>query len=277
MTPVRDPALGVAGAHAGGGGAGTECRRSRRSARKWELDATVIGQVTDDGLFRVTHDGRTVAEIPGQPLVDDCPIYTPEAREAPAAAARAPRPAPPPGPRGRRPRPLERCSTRRPSRASGGSSSSTTRPSRPARCSARAATPACFRVGEESFALAVSVDCNDRLRRARPVRGRQGHRGGGGAQRRLHRRRPARHHRLPQLRQSREAGGLLPVPRGRAAGSATPAVAFDTPVTGGNVSFYNESPTGAVDPTPTVGMVGLLRRSRGPGAQPLPGSRRPAS
>ncbi len=36
--------------------------------------------------------------------------------------------------------------------------------------------------------------------------------------------------------------------------------AFETPVTGGNVSFYNESPTGAVDPTPTVGMVGLLER-----------------
>jgi phosphoribosylformylglycinamidine synthase len=29
-------------------------------------------------------------------------------------------------------------------------------------------------------------------------------------------------------------------------------------VTGGNVSFYNESPLGAVYPTPTVGMVGLL-------------------
>jgi phosphoribosylformylglycinamidine synthase len=34
--------------------------------------------------------------------------------------------------------------------------------------------------------------------------------------------------------------------------------AFETPVTGGNVSFYNESPRGAIDPTPTVGMVGLL-------------------
>jgi phosphoribosylformylglycinamidine synthase len=33
---------------------------------------------------------------------------------------------------------------------------------------------------------------------------------------------------------------------------------FETPVTGGNVSFYNESPSGAVDPTPMVGMVGLL-------------------
>jgi len=33
---------------------------------------------------------------------------------------------------------------------------------------------------------------------------------------------------------------------------------FNTPVTGGNVSFYNESPNMAVYPTPTIGMVGLV-------------------
>lgn len=33
---------------------------------------------------------------------------------------------------------------------------------------------------------------------------------------------------------------------------------FNTPVTGGNVSFYNQSPDGPVYPTPTIGMVGLL-------------------
>ncbi|MBM3915375.1 MAG: phosphoribosylformylglycinamidine synthase subunit PurL [Sphingomonadales bacterium] len=33
---------------------------------------------------------------------------------------------------------------------------------------------------------------------------------------------------------------------------------FDTPVTGGNVSFYNQNPDGPVHPTPTIGMVGLL-------------------
>ncbi len=33
---------------------------------------------------------------------------------------------------------------------------------------------------------------------------------------------------------------------------------FDTPVTGGNVSFYNESPDTAVYPTPTIGMLGLI-------------------
>ena len=33
---------------------------------------------------------------------------------------------------------------------------------------------------------------------------------------------------------------------------------FNTPVTGGNVSFYNQHPEGAVYPTPTIGMVGIL-------------------
>ena len=34
--------------------------------------------------------------------------------------------------------------------------------------------------------------------------------------------------------------------------------ALDTPVTGGNVSFYNESPDGAVLPTPVIGMLGVI-------------------
>src|SRR5690606_23862393 len=34
--------------------------------------------------------------------------------------------------------------------------------------------------------------------------------------------------------------------------------AFDTPVVSGNVSLYNESPAGAIYPTPVIGMVGVL-------------------
>ncbi len=41
-------------------------------------------------------------------------------------------------------------------------------------------------------------------------------------------------------------------------GMAEVCRALQIPVTGGNVSFYNESPAGAVDPTPVVGVVGLL-------------------
>jgi phosphoribosylformylglycinamidine synthase len=35
---------------------------------------------------------------------------------------------------------------------------------------------------------------------------------------------------------------------------------FNAPVTGGNVSLYNQSPDGPIDPTPTVAMVGLIEK-----------------
>jgi phosphoribosylformylglycinamidine synthase len=35
--------------------------------------------------------------------------------------------------------------------------------------------------------------------------------------------------------------------------------AFNIPITGGNVSLYNENPSGAIDPTPIVGMMGLFK------------------
>ncbi|MEO6949068.1 MAG: phosphoribosylformylglycinamidine synthase subunit PurL [Ginsengibacter sp.] len=41
-------------------------------------------------------------------------------------------------------------------------------------------------------------------------------------------------------------------------GMSEACLKFNTPVTGGNVSFYNQSPSGPVYPTPTIGMVGLL-------------------
>src|SRR5438309_2507381 len=43
-------------------------------------------------------------------------------------------------------------------------------------------------------------------------------------------------------------------------GAAEACRAFGTPVTGGNVSLYNENPAGVVDPTPTIGMVGLIEK-----------------
>ncbi len=57
--------------------------------------------------------------------------------------------------------------------------------------------------------------------------------------------------------------------------------AFQTPVTGGNVSFYNERQSGAaIDPTPVIGMIGLIvghgtwdmghGRSRSHGPRPMP-------
>ncbi len=44
---------------------------------------------------------------------------------------------------------------------------------------------------------------------------------------------------------------------------------FGTPVTGGNVSLYNQSPAGAIDPTPTVGMVGMIEKASHITTQPF--------
>jgi phosphoribosylformylglycinamidine synthase len=41
-------------------------------------------------------------------------------------------------------------------------------------------------------------------------------------------------------------------------GMGEACIRFNTPVTGGNVSFYNQGPEGPVYPTPTIGMVGLV-------------------
>jgi phosphoribosylformylglycinamidine synthase subunit PurL len=46
-----------------------------RVFRKWGLDAVAIGTVTGDGLLRVKQHGRTVAEIPNRELADEAPLY----------------------------------------------------------------------------------------------------------------------------------------------------------------------------------------------------------
>lgn len=45
-----------------------------------------------------------------------------------------------------------------------------------------------------------------------------------------------------------------------ARGIADACRALDVPVTGGNCSLYNQNPEGAIDPTPTIAMVGLIEK-----------------
>ena len=181
---------------------------------KWELSATPIGQVTDDGIFRVRHDGRVVAAIPGQRLVDDCPIYHPEAREGDAARGAG-------APRARRGRPgadlhgalaaAARCAQPR-QQALG------LRAVRFHRAGVDRARARRRRGRAPGAGHRVRARRHGRLQhplgRARSLRGRQGDGRRGGPQHRLHRRPAPRHHRLPQLRQPGKARGLLPVPRG---------------------------------------------------------------
>ncbi len=55
--------------------AGAE-ERVRQVFAKWELDAVVIGRVTDDGTLRVLFEGAEVAALPIQVLTDAAPAYT---------------------------------------------------------------------------------------------------------------------------------------------------------------------------------------------------------
>ena len=52
-----------------------------RVFEKWDLHAVRIGEVTGDGLLRVRNGGTTVAEIPNRPLADEAPLYDRPYRE----------------------------------------------------------------------------------------------------------------------------------------------------------------------------------------------------
>lgn len=58
----------------------------REVLERWDLQAATIGKVTDDGMFRVREDGVVRVEIPVKPLVDDCPTYVREGGMSPATA-----------------------------------------------------------------------------------------------------------------------------------------------------------------------------------------------
>lgn len=58
--------------------------------KKWGLDARIVGSVKDDGMMRVLNHGEVVAEIPSRPLADEAPLYdrphTQPLREVPMEA-----------------------------------------------------------------------------------------------------------------------------------------------------------------------------------------------
>ena len=228
-------------------------------AAKWELDATPIGRVTDDGMYRAKWGDQVVVEIPGQRLIDDCPVYHPEAREDERVVRlRSEGPAP----RFPLPDPSEVLLTLldHPPIASKRwvyeQYDSTVQAGTVVGPGGDAGV---LRVRDADFGVAVTVDCNSRYVLLDPYEG--GKAAVAEAARNiactgarplgitdcLNFGSPERPEVFYQFRES-------------CRGIAEACRAMGTPVTGGNVSFYNESPAGAVDPTPVVGMVGLLSR-----------------
>jgi phosphoribosylformylglycinamidine synthase II len=226
---------------------------------RWDLDATPIGRVTGDGQYRCTWADQVVVEIPGRPLVEDCPVYRPSAREDEAIVRlRGERPAP------HSPLPdvtqsLLTLLDHPPIASKRWVYEQYDSSVQAGTVSAPGGDAGVLWLRGTAFGLAVTTDGNARYVRLRPYEG------GKAA--------------VAEAARNIACTGARPLGitdclnfgnperpavffqfRETCRGIADACRALDTPVTGGNVSFYNESPTGAVDPTPVVGMVGLLER-----------------
>lgn len=230
-----------------------------RILEKWELEAAVIGHVTDDGLYRVRENGVIVCEIPGEQLVK-CPTYVREARESESVRAL------------REWRPGEAEYGRADQDSLGvlqrllGSPNiaskrwiydqydTTVRTNTVVEPGGDAGV---LRVRNTRRGIAATVDCNGRYVYLNPKRGAM-----------IAVAEAARNivcvgARPRAITNNLNFGNPLKPEvyyqmREAVSGMAEACRAFDTPVTGGNVSLYNENPGGAIYPTPTIGMVGVL-------------------
>jgi phosphoribosylformylglycinamidine synthase len=227
---------------------------------RWDLDAETIGHVTDTGRYVVRENGAVVVDLPGEPLVEACPTYTREGREDPQVAAlRAWDPAEiaeadaavDPAEALRR---LLDAPTIASKRWVYEQYDSTVRTNTVVGPGSDAAV---IRLRGTHRAVAATVDCNGRYVHLNPFRGGQ--------------------IAVAEAARNLVCSGALP----RAVtdnlnfgnplkpevyhqmsealrGIAEACRALETPVTGGNVSLYNENPRGAIYPTPTIGMVGIV-------------------
>lgn len=234
-------------------------KRVQEIFKKWGLHSVIIGRVTDDEMLRVKNHGEVVAEIPAATLAlgGGAPQYTRE-RKKPAYLAEANK--------------LDLVEMRVPDDLNGVLLQLLGTPNiaskrwvyeqydtqvRTGTVVGPGSDAAVLRIRKTNKALATSTDCNGRYCYLNP-------RTGG---------------RIAVAEAARNVvcSGAKPLAITNClnfgdpydqevywtffecvAGMSESCRTFETPVTGGNVSFYNEDPERIVYPTPVVGMVGLV-------------------
>ena len=230
----------------------------RRILEKWELDAAVIGRVTDDGQFRILENGRVVADIPALPLTEGCPTYEREGAEAAEIAA------------------LRAADLSEHLIPEGDLTKSfllllgspnvaskrwiyhqydtTVRTSTAVRPGGDAGV---IRIRGTTLGVAATTDCNGRLVYLEPKSGAMAAVAEAARNlacvgavptavtNNLNFGNPLKAHIYYQLREA-------------VLGMVEACTAFETPVTGGNVSLFNETDGRAIYPTPVIGMVGVI-------------------
>jgi len=223
---------------------------------KWDLHAAHIGEVTSDGYMRVKDHGKVVAEIPNTALVDEAPVYDrPTSRPAyldqvrdldlpslkPVAAQEA----------------LLRLLASPTIASKRWAYRQYDTMVRTNTIAAAGMTAGVVRVKGTNRALAISTDGNGRYCYLNPRRGamlavaeaaRNVACAGAtpiGATNCLNFGNPERPEIMWQLVEAIE-------------GIAEACKALDIPITGGNVSLYNETDGQAIYPTPVIGVVGVM-------------------
>jgi phosphoribosylformylglycinamidine synthase len=230
--------------------------------QKWDLDAMVIGRVTSDGMLTVKDHGQIAAHIPNHPLTEEAPTYDRPIREPeyiknliPLDISRIPEP------RDYNALVLDfasspnACSRRWIFRQYDHMVRTNT-------CVLPGHDAAIIRIKEsEKLALAMSLDGNPRYCYFNPRRGAL----------------------LAVAESCRNlaCSGAIPLAATNCLNFASPenpevmwqfvetiegikegCEFFGTAITGGNVSFYNETSGRPIYPTPVLGMVGTLDRSQ---------------
>jgi len=230
---------------------------AREILERWEVCCHVLGEVKNDGLLRVRHRGEVVAEIPAVKIADQSPQYSPAARRPDYLDQLpiAPVPYPPPPDLGDALLRLLRCPTISSKQwvySQYDHMVQTATVVRPGGGDA-----AVLRVKGTPVHLAVTVDGNSTMCWLDPEIG----------------------GRMVVAEAARNVVMVGAEPLGLTnclnfgnpnkpevfwtfekcvRGMAEACRVFNTPVTGGNVSFYNESKGLAVFPTPIVGMLGRI-------------------
>jgi phosphoribosylformylglycinamidine synthase subunit PurL len=223
---------------------------------KWDVPCAEIGRVTSDGMMRVRNNGEIAAEIPARALAEEAPLYSREAQKPTTENTELLKKIP-----------VSSVSSmaeslrqllRDPTIASKNwvyqQYDHTVRTGTLVKPGSDAAV---FFVRYANKILAATTDCNSTYCALDPREG--GKIAVAEAARNLtcsgarplaltdclNFGNPYKPQNFWQLREAVE-------------GIAEACRAFCTPVTGGNVSLYNENPAGVVDPTPTIAMVGLI-------------------
>jgi len=231
--------------------------------KKWGLDAMVVGQVTEGGIARIKDNGRVAAEIPAHPLAEEGPVYN-RPLAAPAARVETEKDWFAFAPEGTnltlnfvKLLASPAIASKRWITEQYDTSVRTNTLAGPGASDAAVVRIKDPKTGAVKRALALSTDGNGRWCQLNPRVGAM--------------------HAVAEAARNVASSGARPIAATNCLNFGSPekpevmwqfsqaidglteaCTAFGTPITGGNVSFYNETLGKSIYPTPVIGVLGVI-------------------